>query len=150
MSMIWQTHSARPVLMHVTFTRKHQQMSAKGCLKTSELENTRYWSIAVSFPCFICTLTNVSAIAILTEGADVPNIDCVLIARPTRSRNVFAQMVRPRQSVVYYLKCIYNNCRLAVECEGRLQPGKKTVTSSTLLTQGTDAMGCSRLLIYSV
>jgi ATP-dependent helicase IRC3 len=32
-------------------------------------------------------------IAILTEGADIPNIDCVVIARPTRSRNIFAQMV---------------------------------------------------------
>lgn len=31
--------------------------------------------------------------AILTEGADIPNIDCVVVARPTRSRNVFAQMV---------------------------------------------------------
>jgi ATP-dependent helicase IRC3 len=31
--------------------------------------------------------------AILTEGADVPNIDCVVVARPTRSRNIFAQMV---------------------------------------------------------
>ncbi|KAK2461954.1 hypothetical protein APHAL10511_006417 [Amanita phalloides] len=31
--------------------------------------------------------------AILTEGADIPNIDCVVIARPTRSRNVFAQMI---------------------------------------------------------
>lgn len=26
-------------------------------------------------------------------GADIPNIDCVLVARPTRSRNIFAQMV---------------------------------------------------------
>lgn len=33
------------------------------------------------------------SIAILTEGADIPNIDCVIVARPTRSRNVFAQMV---------------------------------------------------------
>ncbi len=32
-------------------------------------------------------------LAILTEGADIPNIDCVIVARPTRSRNVFAQMV---------------------------------------------------------
>ncbi|KAG6912005.1 hypothetical protein DXG01_000253 [Tephrocybe rancida] len=32
--------------------------------------------------------------AILTEGADIPNIDCVVVARPTRSRNIFAQMVR--------------------------------------------------------
>ncbi|PPQ62828.1 hypothetical protein CVT24_000522 [Panaeolus cyanescens] len=31
--------------------------------------------------------------AILTEGADIPNIDCVVLARPTRSRNVFAQMI---------------------------------------------------------
>ncbi|KAG5724657.1 putative ATP-dependent helicase IRC3 [Termitomyces sp. T112] len=31
--------------------------------------------------------------AILTEGTDIPNIDCVVIARPTRSRNVFAQMI---------------------------------------------------------
>jgi len=33
--------------------------------------------------------------AILTEGADIPNIDCIIVARPTRSRNVMAQMVRP-------------------------------------------------------
>ncbi|KAJ7786259.1 P-loop containing nucleoside triphosphate hydrolase protein, partial [Mycena metata] len=31
--------------------------------------------------------------AILTEGADIPNIDCVVVVRPTRSRNVFAQMI---------------------------------------------------------
>ncbi|GAW06115.1 P-loop containing nucleoside triphosphate hydrolase protein [Lentinula edodes] len=31
--------------------------------------------------------------AILTEGADIPNIDCVVVARPTRSRNVFVQMI---------------------------------------------------------
>ncbi|EPQ60619.1 P-loop containing nucleoside triphosphate hydrolase protein [Gloeophyllum trabeum ATCC 11539] len=30
---------------------------------------------------------------ILTEGADIPNIDCVVLARPTRSRNLFAQMI---------------------------------------------------------
>ncbi|KZT30598.1 P-loop containing nucleoside triphosphate hydrolase protein [Neolentinus lepideus HHB14362 ss-1] len=30
---------------------------------------------------------------ILTEGADIPNIDCVILARPTRSRNIFAQMI---------------------------------------------------------
>ena len=32
--------------------------------------------------------------AISTEGADIPNIDCVIVARPTRSRNVMAQVVR--------------------------------------------------------
>ena len=31
--------------------------------------------------------------AILTEGADIPNIDCVLLARPTRSRNLLIQMI---------------------------------------------------------
>ncbi|KZV93999.1 P-loop containing nucleoside triphosphate hydrolase protein [Exidia glandulosa HHB12029] len=31
--------------------------------------------------------------SILTEGADIPNIDCVILARPTRSRNLFAQMI---------------------------------------------------------
>ncbi|CEH13958.1 p-loop containing nucleoside triphosphate hydrolase protein [Ceraceosorus bombacis] len=31
--------------------------------------------------------------AVLTEGADVPAIDCVLLARPTRSRNLFSQMI---------------------------------------------------------
>lgn len=36
--------------------------------------------------------------AILTEGADIPNIDCVIVARPTRSRNVFAQMVNALDS----------------------------------------------------
>lgn len=29
----------------------------------------------------------------MTEGADIPNIDCVIVARPTRSRNIFAQIV---------------------------------------------------------
>jgi len=32
-------------------------------------------------------------IAILTEGTDIPNIDCVVVARPTRSPNLYAQMV---------------------------------------------------------
>lgn len=30
---------------------------------------------------------------ILTEGADIPPIDCVLLARPTKSRNLFSQMI---------------------------------------------------------
>ena len=33
-------------------------------------------------------------LAVLTEGADIPNIDCIIVAKPTRSQNVFAQMVR--------------------------------------------------------
>ncbi|KAK7059006.1 putative ATP-dependent helicase IRC3 [Paramarasmius palmivorus] len=31
--------------------------------------------------------------SILTEGTDIPNIDCIIVARPTRSRNLFAQMI---------------------------------------------------------
>jgi len=31
--------------------------------------------------------------ALLTEGTDIPNIDCVMVARPTRSRNIFLQMI---------------------------------------------------------
>ncbi|GMK56632.1 hypothetical protein CspeluHIS016_0304720 [Cutaneotrichosporon spelunceum] len=30
---------------------------------------------------------------VLTEGSDVPEIDCVVLARPTRSKNLLAQMV---------------------------------------------------------
>lgn len=47
--------------------------------------------------------SKVISLAILTEGADIPNIDCVLIARPTRSRNVFAQMV----SSTLYFSCVH-------------------------------------------
>lgn len=30
---------------------------------------------------------------VFTEGTDIPNIDCILIARPTRSRNLLIQMI---------------------------------------------------------
>lgn len=30
---------------------------------------------------------------VYTEGTDIPNIDCVLLARPTRSRNLLVQMI---------------------------------------------------------
>ena len=30
---------------------------------------------------------------IFTEGTDIPNIDCILLARPTRSRNLLVQMI---------------------------------------------------------
>lgn len=30
---------------------------------------------------------------ILTEGTDIPTVDCVIVARPTRSRNLFSQMI---------------------------------------------------------
>ena len=31
--------------------------------------------------------------AIFTEGTDIPNIDCVMLARPTKSRNLLVQMI---------------------------------------------------------
>jgi superfamily II DNA or RNA helicase len=43
---------------------------------------------------YVRTASSKQSLAILTEGADIPNIDCVVVARPTRSRNVFAQMVQ--------------------------------------------------------
>ena len=30
---------------------------------------------------------------VFTEGTDIPNVDCVLLARPTRSRNLLVQMI---------------------------------------------------------
>ncbi|KAJ3479603.1 hypothetical protein NLI96_g8938 [Meripilus lineatus] len=47
----------------------------------------------MSNPCPVVSRDLTVRQAILTEGADIPNIDCVIVARPTRSRNVFAQMV---------------------------------------------------------
>jgi ATP-dependent helicase IRC3 len=41
-------------------------------------------------------------IALLTEGTDLPNVDCVLLARPTRSRNVFLQMVNRQRIVLLF------------------------------------------------
>jgi len=38
---------------------------------------------------------------ILTEGTDIPNIDCVLLARPTRSKNL---LVRISTQDVHYIK----------------------------------------------
>ncbi|KAH8110070.1 P-loop containing nucleoside triphosphate hydrolase protein [Phellopilus nigrolimitatus] len=32
-------------------------------------------------------------VAIFTEGTDIPNIDCVVIVRPTQSKNLFSQMI---------------------------------------------------------
>jgi hypothetical protein len=39
--------------------------------------------------------------AILTEGADIPNIDSAIVARPTRSKNAMAQIVRSLRSTLH-------------------------------------------------
>jgi len=72
--------------------------------------------------------------AILTEGANIPNIDCVIVARPTRSRNVMAQMVR--SSFVSGLAPIDLNRRFDAGWGSPLRPGRKTVRSLTSLTSG--------------
>lgn len=33
-------------------------------------------------------------IGVFTEGTDIPNIDCVLLTRPTRSKNLLVQVAR--------------------------------------------------------
>lgn len=61
-----------------------------------ELGKYLYWSIVVSdrpsdlSPSMKAQRPHV--IAILTEGTDIPCIDCILLTRPTRSATLFQQM----------------------------------------------------------
>ena len=43
---------------------------------------------------------------VFTEGTDIPNIDCVIIARPTRSRNLFTQMVSQLHLLPHQSRCL--------------------------------------------
>ena len=55
--------------------------------------------------------------AILTEGADIPAIDCVWLVRPTKSRNLFSQMIgRGMRQSVGKLACVF------VDVAGNLVP----------------------------
>ncbi|KAF9229231.1 P-loop containing nucleoside triphosphate hydrolase protein [Gyrodon lividus] len=79
-------------LAHVRqLTKAFQDFGVEArCLHSGTPENERR-ALITDFKAGNCpVLVNC---AILTEGADIPNIDCVIIARPTRSRNVFAQMI---------------------------------------------------------
>ncbi|KAI5297769.1 hypothetical protein KEM55_004260, partial [Ascosphaera atra] len=51
-------------------------------LRTKELEAFRNFEFPVLLNC-----------GLFTEGTDIPNIDCVILARPTRSKNLLIQMV---------------------------------------------------------
>ncbi|PGH05798.1 hypothetical protein GX51_02771 [Blastomyces parvus] len=51
-------------------------------LRTNELEAFRNQEYPVLVNC-----------GLFTEGTDIPNIDCVLLARPTRSKNLLIQMI---------------------------------------------------------
>ena len=81
--------------MRDTFMPERQPQNGRRSLPHSEPGTILFLSIAVSLPGVGLSLSLVDGqfAAILTEGADIPNVDCVLVARPTRSRNIFAQMV---------------------------------------------------------
>lgn len=51
-------------------------------VRTQELDSFRNYEYPVLLNC-----------GLFTEGTDIPNIDCVLLARPTRSKNLLVQMI---------------------------------------------------------
>ena len=63
---------------------------------------------------------------VFTEGTDIPNIDCVILARPTKSRNLLVQMIG-RGMRLYSGK---ENCHV-IDFVGSLEAG--IVTVPTLL-----------------
>ena len=62
---------------------------------------------------------------VFTEGTDIPNIDCVLLARPTKSRNLLVQMIG-RGMRLYPAK---QNCHV-IDMVASLQVG--VITTPTL------------------
>lgn len=50
-------------------------------------------SLSLCFPVLLTPTLILYDVGILTEGADFPAIDCVLLARPTKSHNLFLQMI---------------------------------------------------------
>lgn len=50
--------------------------------RSARLDAFRSWEFPVLVNC-----------GVFTEGTDIPNIDCVLLARPTKSRNLLVQMI---------------------------------------------------------
>ena len=84
----------------------------------SRLENFLFLLIAVATQVLVL-LGHFSRLpcdrtALLTEGTDIPNVDCVVVARPTRSRNVFLQMVN-HQFIVPFSLFSEEACRSAAE-----------------------------------
>ncbi|EOD49827.1 putative dead deah box helicase protein [Neofusicoccum parvum UCRNP2] len=70
---------------------------------------------------------------VFTEGTDIPNIDCVVLARPTRSRNLLVQMIGRGMRLHHGKK----NCHI-VDMVATLETG--VVTTPTLLGLDPDAM----------
>ncbi len=73
--------------------------------------------------------------AILTEGADLPNIDCVLLARPTRSRNLFSQMIG--RGMRLSPETGKQNC-LVLDLVGNVEKGDGVVCTPTLFGLSAD------------
>lgn len=70
---------------------------------------------------------------VFTEGTDIPNIDCVLLARPTRSRNLLIQMIG-RGMRLHSGKA---NCHI-IDMVATLETG--IITTPTLLGLDPDAV----------
>ena len=82
--------------------------------------------------------------AILTEGADLPAIDCVVLARPTRSRNLFSQMIG--RGMRLSPATGKTDC-LVLDLVGNVEKGDGVVCSPTLfgLSADDDIDGEARL-----
>ncbi|EKG14076.1 Helicase [Macrophomina phaseolina MS6] len=70
---------------------------------------------------------------VFTEGTDIPNIDCVILARPTRSRNLLIQMIGRGMR----LHIDKENCHI-IDMVATLETG--VITTPTLLGLDPDAM----------
>ncbi|OMP82191.1 putative mitochondrial ATP-dependent helicase irc3 [Diplodia seriata] len=70
---------------------------------------------------------------VFTEGTDIPNIDCVILARPTRSRNLLIQMIGRGMR----LHSEKENCHI-IDMVATLETG--IITTPTLLGLDPDAV----------
>ena len=70
---------------------------------------------------------------VFTEGTDIPNIDCVLLARPTKSRNLLVQMIGRGMR----LHAGKTNCHV-IDMVASLQAG--VITTPTLFGLDPNAM----------
>ncbi|KAF8535630.1 P-loop containing nucleoside triphosphate hydrolase protein [Trichophaea hybrida] len=70
---------------------------------------------------------------VFTEGTDIPNIDCVLLARPTRSKNLLVQMIGRGMR----LHSTKEDC-LVIDMVGNVERG--VITVPTLLGLDPDEM----------
>ena len=83
--------------MHVTLMRRHPCKNGANLWTCSRLGISQCWSTVVWRDCDFRSCWDTADVGhdagIFTEGADIPNIDCILLARPTNSMNLYMQMV---------------------------------------------------------